>query len=178
MKYQQLVTAIEAANEHLVGRAVAAVNQALVLRNWIVGAYLVEFEQNGEDRARYGEKLIDRLGEDLGRRKLQGMSPTYLRIYRELYRVYPQVVQLFLRGSSRIQQTLSVEFPMVRVQMPIQQAVSVELARVLSVNLTRSALEQDLSPQLESPRIQFIPSSQVSSERFRSALGWLVHPAA
>ena len=51
MNYQQLVTAIDAATQSLLGRAAQAVNQALVLRNWLVGGRLIEFEQSGEDRA-------------------------------------------------------------------------------------------------------------------------------
>jgi predicted nuclease of restriction endonuclease-like (RecB) superfamily len=34
------------------------VNTSLTLRNWIIGYYIVEYEQNGKDRAEYGEKLI------------------------------------------------------------------------------------------------------------------------
>jgi hypothetical protein len=29
----------------------------LILRNWLIGAFLVEFEQSGEDRAKYGTGL-------------------------------------------------------------------------------------------------------------------------
>jgi len=58
MNYEQLLTAIDAANQTLLGRAAQAVNQALVLRNWLIDARLVEFEQSGEDRARYGEQLL------------------------------------------------------------------------------------------------------------------------
>ena len=56
MNYTHLIKAINSATAQLQGRAVAAVNQALVIRNWLVGAYLVEFEQNGKDRAKYGER--------------------------------------------------------------------------------------------------------------------------
>ena len=42
----------------MVTRAAVAVNQALVLRNWLIGAYIVEFEQNGTDRAKYGTRLL------------------------------------------------------------------------------------------------------------------------
>ena len=52
MHYRQLLTAISSAHTQSVGRAAAAVNQGLVLRNWLVGAYVVEFEQDGEDRAK------------------------------------------------------------------------------------------------------------------------------
>jgi len=44
MHYRQLLSAIAQAHTSAVGRAAAAVNQGLVLRNWLVGAYVVEFE--------------------------------------------------------------------------------------------------------------------------------------
>ena len=91
MKYEQLIKAIEAANERLAGRAVAMVNQALVLRNWIVGAYIVVFEQNGEDRARYGVKLLPRLSEDLKKRGHGGLGVSMIELMRRFYLVYPQL---------------------------------------------------------------------------------------
>lgn len=32
------------------GVAVKTINQATTLRNWIIGCYIVEYEQNGSDR--------------------------------------------------------------------------------------------------------------------------------
>jgi hypothetical protein len=52
MKYVELVKAIDIASRHLLGRAAAVVNQALVLCNWMIGAYLIEYEQEGKDRAK------------------------------------------------------------------------------------------------------------------------------
>jgi hypothetical protein len=31
------------------------------VRNWLIGLYTVEFEQKGEDRAKYGERLLAEL---------------------------------------------------------------------------------------------------------------------
>lgn len=59
--YARLVTAIATASRDMVGRAAAAVNQALVIRNWLVGAHIVEYEQAGSDRAKYGARLLERL---------------------------------------------------------------------------------------------------------------------
>jgi hypothetical protein len=56
MNYEQLVTAIDVASQALLGRAAQAFNQALVLRNWLIGAHLIDFEQSGQDRATYGEQ--------------------------------------------------------------------------------------------------------------------------
>lgn len=126
MKYTELVKVIDAASTQLLGRAAAAVNQALVMRNWLVGAYLVEFEQRGEDRARYGDHLIERLADDLARRHAKGMSPTYLRLYRQLYLAYPQIIQMFQDTPAGIQQTPSVEsalvpaLPLIRQTLPVK----------------------------------------------------------
>ena len=38
--------------------AKGAVNQLLTIRNWVIGYYIVEFEQNGQERAKYGENLL------------------------------------------------------------------------------------------------------------------------
>ena len=47
--------------------AVTAVSQATTWRNWLIGAWIFEYEQAGSDRAAYGERLLERLAEDLGR---------------------------------------------------------------------------------------------------------------
>jgi hypothetical protein len=74
MKYAELLKAIDATSQRLVGRAAAAVNQALVIRNWLIGAYIVEFEQHGEDRTRYGQRLYARFATDLHARDAQGCA--------------------------------------------------------------------------------------------------------
>jgi predicted nuclease of restriction endonuclease-like (RecB) superfamily len=91
MKYTQLLKAIDATSQHLVGRAAAAVNQALVIRNWLIGACIVEFEQHGEDRAKYGARLLEALASDLGARAVRGCSADMLERMRQLYQEYPQL---------------------------------------------------------------------------------------
>jgi hypothetical protein len=117
MKYADLVKTIDTASRQLLGRAAAAVNQSLVIRNWLIGAYIVEFEQNGEDRARYGERLLERLAADLGKRNTKGLDdPRILRDCRTLYRLYPQIRGTLSRefvadfpARSEIGQSLTVE---------------------------------------------------------------------
>ncbi len=93
MHYRQLLSAIAQAHTSAVGRAAAAVNQGLVLRNWLVGAYVVEFEQGGADRAKYGDQLLERLAKDLARRGISGMGLSMLRTFRQFHQVYPQIRQ-------------------------------------------------------------------------------------
>ena len=53
MDYKQLLTAIDAASQALLGRAAKAVNHALVVCNWLIGAHLLEFKQSGQDYRLY-----------------------------------------------------------------------------------------------------------------------------
>ena len=73
------------------GRAALAVNRWLILRNWMIGAYLVEFEENGEDRAKYGARLLTQLAHDLKRRSVSGSSAEMLGRMRLFYRAFPQL---------------------------------------------------------------------------------------
>jgi hypothetical protein len=93
MKYAQLIKAIDSTNQQLLGRATAAVNHSLVIRNWLIGTYIVEFEQHGEDRAAYGSRLIPKLARDLQRRNRRGLSLTNLKSFRQFFQAYPQIGQ-------------------------------------------------------------------------------------
>lgn len=57
MNFEALVKHISTIQSTLQAQAAHAVNLALTARNWLMGCYIVEFEQNGEDRAAYGEQL-------------------------------------------------------------------------------------------------------------------------
>jgi hypothetical protein len=48
--------------------AARSVNAVMTASYWAVGRRIVEFEQEGEDRAAYGTRLIARLAVDLTRR--------------------------------------------------------------------------------------------------------------
>lgn len=96
--YPQLVTAISAINTQMVTRVASVANQALVLRNWMVGAYIVEFEQNGADRAKYGERLLERLAEDLKGKGIKGLGARTLWNCKAIYFAYPQIRQPALTG--------------------------------------------------------------------------------
>lgn len=106
MNYSALVESILDLHRDSVGRAAAAVNQALVIRNWLIGAYIVEFEQNGSDRAAYGTALLSRLSRDLRRREMKGVSPDLLERMRLVYVRYPQL-------RDRIPATRSRELPFI-----------------------------------------------------------------
>ncbi len=140
MKYTALVKAIHSATAQLQGRAAMAVNQALVLRNWLVGEWILEFEQHGKERAKYGDNLLDKLAADLKQSGLKGLDMRTLRDCRGLVRHYPQIrgtlsAEFLARPNSgdtvpRIPVTLSPEFAeikfprLIEPSPPIRQTVS------------------------------------------------------
>lgn len=72
--------------------AIRAVNQMATLRNWLIGCYIVEYEQRGSDRAKYGERLLKRLEERVNTR---GLNLTLFKNSRRFYLLYPQIGNLF-----------------------------------------------------------------------------------
>ena len=58
MNFDLLTNTILETHTSLQQSAVKAINIHLTIRNWLIGFYIVEFEQKGEDRAKYGEKLL------------------------------------------------------------------------------------------------------------------------
>ena len=88
MNFESLVGHINQVQDVLQVQAAHAVNLSLTARNWLVGYYIVEYEQHGEDRAKYGDNLINRLAKDINRK---GFEPRRLRDYRHIYLVYPQL---------------------------------------------------------------------------------------
>ena len=100
MYFESLVGHINQVQDVLQAQAAHAVNLSLTARNWLVGYYIVEFEQHGEDRAKYGDKLINRLAKEINRK---GFETRSLHMYRRIYLVYPQlgsVIESFLQKNN------------------------------------------------------------------------------
>ncbi|MGT2434042.1 PDDEXK nuclease domain-containing protein (plasmid) [Cupriavidus basilensis] len=91
-----IVALLEAAR-----RAVArSVNALMTATYWEIGRRIVEFEQGGQDRAAYGDALIERLSADLTRRFGRGFSRQNLWQMRAFHLAWP---------AAHILQTLSGE---------------------------------------------------------------------
>ena len=71
--------ALERTHDALAARVGRAVNASLTLRNWLIGGYIVEYEQAGRDRATYGDRLFEHLAERLARGGLKRVEPRELR---------------------------------------------------------------------------------------------------
>ena len=70
-------------------RAVQTVNTTLVETYWQVGQYIVEFEQQGNAKAKYGDNLLPSLAKLLRARLGKGFSRPNLNNMRKFYLYYP-----------------------------------------------------------------------------------------
>lgn len=70
-------------------RVVQTVNTEMVTLYWEIGRHIVEYEQGGSDRAKYGTRLLECLSKDLTRKFGMGFSLRNLRNFRLLYRTFP-----------------------------------------------------------------------------------------
>ncbi len=114
--FENLTTAIQDTNSFFLNKAQKQVNIAMTLRNWLIGSYIVEYEQLGEDRATYGQMILETLALRLKKYGLKGMGETNLKLFRQLYQLYPQIRQALSAELTnidlqqfRISQTLSDE---------------------------------------------------------------------
>ena len=87
--FRKLVATIRDLHTHLQAGATAAVNQALTIRNFLTGYYIIEFEQGGENRAEYGKKLLQNLADDLS---IKGLTEPELSRCRQFYTIYPHIL--------------------------------------------------------------------------------------
>ncbi len=114
LSFERLSHQIALIDNQARGVAVKSINQASTLRNWLIGAYIVEYEQHGKDRAQYGEGLIQRLSRQLADRRLDA---TLLKVSRKFYLTYPCIKDIVRKSAA-----LSHLLP----QMPAQRTADVD----------------------------------------------------
>ena len=88
--FERLVELCQRTDEETRRSAARAIDRSLVARNWLFGWYIVEYEQRGADRAKYGTALIRRLASKLG---IRGCSSRNLALFRKFYRCNPEILQ-------------------------------------------------------------------------------------
>ncbi|HUZ60654.1 MAG TPA: PDDEXK nuclease domain-containing protein [Hanamia sp.] len=88
-----LSKAIEETNQFFINRIQKQVNVAMTMRNWIIGCHIIEYEQSGKDRAKYGNKVLETLAIRLKKKGIKGLAETNLKLFRQFYNTYPQIRQ-------------------------------------------------------------------------------------
>lgn len=66
-------------------QAYSAVNSTMIVTYWNIGKRIVEEEQQGKERAEYGERIIENLSKQLTMKYGKGFSKRYLAYFRMFY---------------------------------------------------------------------------------------------
>lgn len=86
-----------------------AVNASIVQTYWQIGRHIIEYEQNGNERAEYGSDLLNRLSRDLTQKYGAGFSRSNVFYIRKLYMEYPKVQTLSELSWSHYIELLKIE---------------------------------------------------------------------
>lgn len=148
MKYQSLISNIDETHQTLQQSAVKAVNSHITLRNWLIGYYIVEFEQNGEDRAKYGAKLFQNLAKELKSRNIK-TNERDLRGFRNFYTTYSLFIDFiaFLPAYKQLATN----------SLPIRGSVTPESQIPIFGSLTQDSENQkwrSVTPKLQKTKIK------------------------
>ena len=89
--FENLVELCRRTHDQTQRSAAQAIDRALVARNWLFGWYIVEYEQNGADRAEYGSQILGRVSRRLQQIGIKGSSMTRLKLYRRFYQQQKEI---------------------------------------------------------------------------------------
>ena len=89
-EYQKLKKQIKELLNEGRKKAFQSVNTILLQTYWNIGKYIVEYEQKGSVKAKYGEQLLKKLSKDLTLELGKGFSRSNLTYMRKLYLMFPK----------------------------------------------------------------------------------------
>ncbi len=133
MNYQQLLALFKETHQELQQRAARSVDTSLVIRNWLFGWYIVEFEQGGAERVElYGKRLIDKLSRELKTLGLKGISSTSLRQCRTFYLIYKKI------GPAVPAQSFDarIALPEIQQALPVTSFDAIDSAQIIRQELS------------------------------------------
>jgi len=144
LEFDKLLELFKQTQTTMQTQAARSVDTALVVRNWLFGWYIVEYENGGVERAElYGKKLIKFLYERLAALGLKGISPTNLRKFREFYLAYQEITQALPAQSldtKKIQQALPVTSSRIGQALPdqsFQSMFQIDILEKVAAKLTK-----------------------------------------
>ena len=106
--FEHLANYIISIQNTLSANVAHAINLSLTTRNWLIGCYIVEYEQHGEDRAQYGEALLKNLAKRIN---MRGLGERRLYEFRQMYKIYPQLGSQVLPFALKISNSEILRLP-------------------------------------------------------------------
>ena len=135
--FEELIDNVYQTHSLLQQNAQKAINLNLTIRNWLIGCYIVEFEQNGEDRAKYGTRLLEEMAKSLKIKGIKGLNSRALRNCRLFYVSYPQIWRTV---TAKLQQVDIVDVKSkTSKDIPIWRTLSAKLEKTLTIPIQQTA---------------------------------------
>lgn len=129
MNFDFLVNQIQITDETLQDNARLVINRHVTAKAWLTGYYIVEYELKGEDRAQYGERLLQSVSKKLNKDTFSYRS---LKLYKQFYLTYRSLysqVSSFVMSLPPIRQTASAQLLLAdKDENTIGQTVIAQLA--------------------------------------------------
>ena len=143
INFDSLVSQIEQTNEALQNNARIVINRHVTAKAWLTGYYIVEYEQKGSDRAKYGDRLLQNLSKRLGGKNFSYRS---LKLYRQFFITYVgllEPIKEFVIRSFPIRQSLIAQFETFDCQtIEKSQSVTNQLAKDKNLPIGQSVIAQ------------------------------------
>ena len=135
--------------------AFAAVNVALVNRNWLLGKRIADEELKGEGRAEYGAEIIKNLAKNLTKTYGKGFTQRNLYNCEKFYEMYPEILQS-LTAKSILSWThytvlMQVSDPVARQWYEKEALGEMWSVRTLQRNIDSQYYYRMLSSQVKEP---------------------------
>ncbi len=158
MNFSTLIQTIQQTHTSLQQQAVKAINRSLTIRNWLIGFYIVEYEQKGEDRAKYATQLIDELANKIN---IRGLASRNLHLFRLFYLTYPHILQTVSAQLQEIEFNASNILQTVSAELPENNELVID-----QTSGTRSVGPATVFPKLINKELQIPPEKLVSRLSF------------
>lgn len=131
MNFVDLTIAMENTHQLFSNRAGKTVNVCATLRNWFIGAYIQEYELQGNDRAKYGVELLGNLSKVLKYNSIPGCSTRNLWLFKQFYRTYPAILQALPAEFKNMLET-NILLTIVQTSKITPQAIGLDSATLLN----------------------------------------------
>jgi predicted nuclease of restriction endonuclease-like (RecB) superfamily len=156
MDFNTLITALSKINDDLLEQSLRAVNTSLTLRNWFFGFYIVEFEQNGNDRAQYGKGLLASIAKEMKGMRIPNSDDRELRRYRQFYLTYPDAAK-YVATDEQIKGLLPAGFATDHIEISSNQIRGLANPEFNDENIEISSdqIRGTVSPELPEKQIEF-----------------------
>ncbi len=131
--FERLVEICSCTHDQARQSATRAIDRWLVVRNWLFGFYIVEYEQKGADRAEYGRETLSKLSAALKGRIGRGVSVDALEKMRRFYLAYQHILSdVSAAGNSatlsRISSEVSISATLSRISAGLSSRTPIRLA--------------------------------------------------